>query len=312
MADTKVDGYLTSYEQIQSNHQKYADRFEDANAELVNSETFLSLLVAEMTHQDPLEPTSNTEFVSQMAQFTQLSYAQDSSTYAKANYAASLVGKTATASKMDGANQVTKTGVVESVTKSGKTYIVNFGGESFDISKVTGVTDSKNDSTDGVISTGSNLGDMISRASMMIGMQATVKASTESGDVVDSGVIDSIQVKNGEIYIVIGDISYKLSDTVEVKYPEIGAAAPEQGGTATDTETDDAADEVQGADTAANSGQQYTEAEQAVADAIDDMVNEMLEELKADAEVENDLADLEELDAIEDLEDITDETQDVI
>ena len=79
MADIALK-YLSSYEQILSNHEKYADKFADANEQIVNSETFLSLLVAEMTNQDPLEPTSNTEFVSQMAQFTQLSYAQDSST----------------------------------------------------------------------------------------------------------------------------------------------------------------------------------------------------------------------------------------
>ena len=309
MADTTISKYLTSFEQIQSNHEKYADRFSDANAEIVNSDTFLSLLVAEMTNQDPLEPTSNTEFVSQMAQFTQLSYAQDSSTYAKANYAASLVGKTATASKMDGAQQVTKTGVVESVTKSGKTYIVNIGGESFDISKVTGVQDTVTDndtgSTDSIVPTGNNLGDMISRASMMIGMHATVNATTEAGAVVDAGTIDAIQVKNGEIYIVIGDISYKLSDTVEVKYPEYSYEEPEQD-TDTGTDATDAVEGVNGTETGTENT--LTEAEQAVSDAIDNMVEEMLEELKADAEREQDLADLED---IEDITETVETTEDV-
>lgn len=299
MADTTINQYLTSYEQIQANHEKYADRFKDSNEELVNSDTFLSLLVSEMTNQDPLEPTSNTEFVSQMAQFTQLSYAQDSSTYAKANYAASLVGKIATASKADGATQVTKTGVVESVVKSGKSYLVNIDGESFDISKVTGVQENTSDSTggtNGVISTGSNLGDMISRASMMIGMYATVSAKTDAGSVVDAGVINSIQVKDGELYAVIGDISYKLSDIVEVRYPEYSAEQPEQG------ENNGSVGSTEGAE---NTGKTLTESEQAVSDAIDEMVEEMLEELKADAEQQNDLDDLD------DLEDIADISQEV-
>lgn len=38
----------------------------------INSDTFLTLLVAEMQNQDPLEPTSNTEWVSQYATFTQV------------------------------------------------------------------------------------------------------------------------------------------------------------------------------------------------------------------------------------------------
>lgn len=298
MADTTINQYLTSYEQIQANHEKYADRFKDSNEELVNSDTFLSLLVSEMTNQDPLEPTSNTEFVSQMAQFTQLSYAQDSSTYAKANYAASLVGKIATASKADGATQVTKTGIVESVVKSGKSYLVNIDGESFDISKVTSVQENTSDSTggtNGVISTGSNLGDMISRASMMIGMYATVSAKTDAGSVFDAGVIDSIQVKDGELYAVIGDISYKLSDIVEIRYPEYSAEQPEQG------DNNGSVDSTEGVEGAENTGKTLTESEQAVSDAIDEMVEEMLEELKADAEQQNDLDDLEDIGDIDDI-----------
>ncbi|MGN1120485.1 MAG: flagellar hook capping FlgD N-terminal domain-containing protein, partial [Oscillospiraceae bacterium] len=80
MADNIFD-VLTSSEQIASNYAKYADKFKNSNDELVNSETFLNLLVAEMTNQDPLEPTSNTEFITQLAQMTQLQYMQDSSKY---------------------------------------------------------------------------------------------------------------------------------------------------------------------------------------------------------------------------------------
>lgn len=273
MADTTITGYLSSYDQIQANHEKYADKFADNNKDLVNSETFLNLLVAEMTNQDPLEPTSNTEFVTQMAQFTQLQYAQDSSTYAKANYAASLVGKTVTASKMDGAELVTKTGVVESVVKSGDSYTVSVGGESFDISKINSVaeTTDKSESTDGtsgVISGTNALGDTIARASMMIGMYATVKAKTDSGEVVDAGIIDSIQVKNGEVHIVLGDISYKLSDVVEVKYPEFA------GG----TEGTEPAPEV--GDTSAES------------DIVEEQLYEMLDELMADIQQDEDVQDL--------------------
>ena len=41
------------------------------NKNEIDSDMFLTLLVAEMQNQDPLEPTSNTEWVSQYATFTQ-------------------------------------------------------------------------------------------------------------------------------------------------------------------------------------------------------------------------------------------------
>ena len=49
----------------------------DKNTSGIDSEAFLNLLVAEMQNQDPLEPTSNTEWVSQYATFTQVSEIQE-------------------------------------------------------------------------------------------------------------------------------------------------------------------------------------------------------------------------------------------
>lgn len=49
----------------------------EKNSSGIDSEAFLTLLVAEMQNQDPLEPTSNTEWVSQYATFTQVSEIQN-------------------------------------------------------------------------------------------------------------------------------------------------------------------------------------------------------------------------------------------
>ncbi len=240
--------YLTSAEQMQANYEKYKDNFTDANAEIVNSETFLSLLVAEMTNQDPLEPTSNTEFVTQMAQFTQLQYSQDSSTYSKANYASNLVGKVATASKQEGNEMVTKTGVVDRVVKNGKDYTVYIEGVAFDISKVSSVSSDTNASDVlGSMSSGS-LGSTIASASMMIGMYATVNAKTASGDVMDVGFIDAIQVKDGVVNVIINDIAYKLDDIIDVRYAMItdDSTGEDVGGTEeVDPEVTGSTDEVQ-------------------------------------------------------------------
>ncbi|MBQ1871108.1 MAG: flagellar hook capping protein [Lachnospiraceae bacterium] len=59
----------------------------------VNEDMFLQLLVAEMKYQDPLEPTSNTEWVSQYATFTQIEQSSAMQQSMKQMEAQDLVGK---------------------------------------------------------------------------------------------------------------------------------------------------------------------------------------------------------------------------
>ena len=44
---------------------------------MLNMQDFLSLLVAEMQNQDPLEPTSNSDYMAQMATFSQVEATSD-------------------------------------------------------------------------------------------------------------------------------------------------------------------------------------------------------------------------------------------
>ena len=235
MADNFLDTLASSNSTLdairQANYEKYKDKFKDSTEDLVNSETFLNLMVAEMTNQDPLEPTSNTEFITQLAGFSQLSYMKDSSKYALANYASSLVGKTVTAQKAapggTGKDVVTKTGVVESVSKKGDTYNIMIGGEMFDISKVIKVEPGDGSGSSAIGS--SALADSIARASSMITMYATAK--TDDGVAV--GWIDTIKVKDGKITAVLVDEDgtevgeFALDRLTEVTYATIGVGKPD-------------------------------------------------------------------------------------
>lgn len=64
----------------------------ESNSE-INSEAFLTLLVAEMQNQDPLEPTSNTEWISQYATFTEVSEIQEIGGNMSSIQAQNLVGE---------------------------------------------------------------------------------------------------------------------------------------------------------------------------------------------------------------------------
>lgn len=59
----------------------------------MDKEAFLQLLVAQMQYQDPLEPTSNTEYISQYAQFSQVEQMQNMAATSELARATSLVGQ---------------------------------------------------------------------------------------------------------------------------------------------------------------------------------------------------------------------------
>ena len=59
----------------------------------MDKDAFLQLLVAQMQYQDPLEPTSNTEYISQYAQFSQVEQMQNMAASSDLARASSLVGK---------------------------------------------------------------------------------------------------------------------------------------------------------------------------------------------------------------------------
>lgn len=59
----------------------------------LNMENFLSLLVAEMQNQDPLEPTSNSDYMAQMATFSQVEATSEMKKGYSARTASNLIGK---------------------------------------------------------------------------------------------------------------------------------------------------------------------------------------------------------------------------
>ena len=59
----------------------------------MDKDAFLQLLVAQMKYQDPMEPTSNTEYIAQYAQFSQVEQMQNMSASMDLQRASQLVGQ---------------------------------------------------------------------------------------------------------------------------------------------------------------------------------------------------------------------------
>lgn len=99
----------------------------------LGKDDFLKLLVGQLKNQDPLNPTSDTDFIGQMAQFSQL---EQTSNMATANAelvqqqsgarAVALLGRTVT--YPDAATGVSTTGVVERVEWNAGTPSLTVGG----------------------------------------------------------------------------------------------------------------------------------------------------------------------------------------
>ena len=98
----------------------------------MDKDAFLQLLVAQMKYQDPLEPTSNTEFISQYAQFSQVEQLQNVASSMDLQRASQLVGqevRVKTTSSSGDTNYVE--GKVDYVSyENGKAYL-SIGGNSY-------------------------------------------------------------------------------------------------------------------------------------------------------------------------------------
>ncbi|MGN0388285.1 MAG: flagellar hook assembly protein FlgD, partial [Suilimivivens sp.] len=91
----------------------------------MDKDAFLQLLVAQMKYQDPLEPTSNTEYISQYATFSQVEQMQNMAASMELSRASSMVGKLVNVETTN-SNGETKQiqGMVEYVTyENNKAYV---------------------------------------------------------------------------------------------------------------------------------------------------------------------------------------------
>lgn len=109
----------------------------------MDKDAFLKILVAEMQYQDPLEPSSNTEWVTQMAAFSQIEELQAVSDSINEQKAASLVGRQviiAASDNVDGdVNYVT--GVVQCIEKKSDGIYFSINDYLYSVDKLYAVVD---------------------------------------------------------------------------------------------------------------------------------------------------------------------------
>lgn len=107
---------------------------------LLNPQTFLQLLVAQLQNQNPLSPTSNSQMLSETSQLSTMQVLQQLETQAASQASTSatltsstLIGRTVTAT---GANGTTVTGVVSGVQINSNGPLLQVGGAQVPLSAV--------------------------------------------------------------------------------------------------------------------------------------------------------------------------------
>lgn len=124
------------------NEATTAKKEEDKINNTMDKDAFLQLLVAQMKNQDPLEPTSNTEYISQFAQFSSLEQMQNVSKSVDLDRANSLVGKTVMVKAPTTTGGTTFiTGKVDFVVTEGNEAYLSIKGGSYPLSDLDTVLD---------------------------------------------------------------------------------------------------------------------------------------------------------------------------
>jgi Flagellar hook capping protein len=161
----------------------------------VSKDEFLQILAAQLSNQDPMNPTSDTDFIGQMAQFSALEQMQNLNTSFTSFQASSMIGKNvlATVTNSDGTSSQVYGQVTGVTTDNGTTYL-DVGSNEVSLDQVSAVyNDSSMDAT-------------ISQASGLIGKTIDGSVYDSQGNATDvKGVVDSIEVKNGLLYAKVGD-----------------------------------------------------------------------------------------------------------
>lgn len=111
--------------------------FTDEKDNGISIDDFLKIMVTQLTNQDFMNPVDDSQFLTQMAQFSTLQQMSDMTSNMKNNYMLSLVGQTVTCAKFSVSGSLVKeTGPVERIVLADNDYSLYVNGEKFSLSQI--------------------------------------------------------------------------------------------------------------------------------------------------------------------------------
>lgn len=123
--------------QVAETKNKYNNMFSNEAKDNLDQADFLKLMVEQLKNQDFQNPTDNTQFIAQMAQFTTLQSQQEATYYSQATYATSLVGKKVAVSGTTASGRfTTEVGMVTSVRLTDNKFLYTVNGKEYDAKNI--------------------------------------------------------------------------------------------------------------------------------------------------------------------------------
>lgn len=179
----------------------------------LDKDAFLRLLVTQLQYQDPLDPMDNTEFVSQMAQFSALEQMQNLNTTMTNSQAYSMIGRTVYAQIYDSATNTYEeiAGTVDSITIKSSGAYLNIGDKEVAYSDVSQVY-----STDVNTNIDRNL--VVSQALSLVGksIQAITFDSDLNPEEFIEGKVDYVKFIDDTPVLSVGGKDVYTSEVVSV------------------------------------------------------------------------------------------------
>lgn len=204
--------------------------FTNKQTQDMTSQDFLELMMVQLSNQDFMNPVDDTQFLSQMAQFTTMQQTQEMANLFKQSYVLSLVGQNVTAAKFKVNGEIdTATGIISKISLLDNEYLLYIGDKAFSLDQIMslnapGATDSGETQEPGNDYTQS--GFLLS----LMGKPVTVKL--EGYDAV-SGLVQKVSMDG--LKFLVQDQWYTLEDLVSIDTAEEGPGRiPEEGGEGTE------------------------------------------------------------------------------
>lgn len=176
----------------------------------LGKEAFLQLLVTQMKYQDPLDPTSDTEYISQLATFSSLEEMQNINetltnglesinTTMNTSYAQSLVGKYVMLMVTDSNGETMATGgKVDYVYNEDGTTYLNVNGNDYPLSCLDTVV--SEDYVKSLSGTGQGTANDLAAASQLIDRNVTIKGDDNKEY---TGNVTNVYMDNGYVYLTV-------------------------------------------------------------------------------------------------------------